>query len=102
MTNAAKLISVPRLEIANVGCLLFADDLVQLSLTESSLQRALNSFADARDTAGMKISPAKTEVLYLPRNPEQYVLHVNGATPKQVEKFKYFGIALTRNGRKVD
>ena len=46
-------------------CLLFADDLVQLSSTESALQRALNSFADASDIAGMKTSSAKTEVLHL-------------------------------------
>ena len=42
---------------------LFADDLVLLSSTESGLQRALNSFADACNTAGMKISTAKTGVL---------------------------------------
>ena len=44
-----------------ISRLLFADDLVLLSSTESGLQRALNSFADACDTAGMKISTAKTE-----------------------------------------
>ena len=41
---------------------LFANDLVLLSSTESGLQRALNSFADACDTAETKISTAKTEV----------------------------------------
>ena len=51
-----------------ISRLLFADDLVLLSSTESGLQRALNSFADACDTAGMKISSAKTEVLHLSRN----------------------------------
>ena len=44
---------------------LFADDLVLLSSTESGLQRALNSFADACNTAGMKIRKAKTAVLHL-------------------------------------
>ena len=48
--------------------LLFADDLVLLSLTKSGLQRALNSFADTCNTAGMKISTAKTEVLHLSRS----------------------------------
>ena len=56
---------------------LFADDLVLLS-TESGLQRALNSFADVCNTAGIKISTAKTEVLHLSRNPDQCVLR-NGA-----------------------
>ena len=48
-----------------ISRLLFADDLVLLSSTESGLQRALNRFADACDTAGMKTSTAKTEVLHL-------------------------------------
>ena len=82
-----------------ISRLLFADDLVLLSSTESGLQRALNSFADACNTAGMKISTAKTEVLHLSRNPDQCVLQANGATLKQVEKFKYLGVAFTSDGR---
>ena len=91
--------SVPQLEHCKISCLLFADDLVLLSSTESGLQRALNSFADACNTAGMRISMAKTEVLYLLRNPDQCVLQVNEATLKQVEKFKYLGVAFTSDGR---
>ena len=79
------------IENCKISRLLFADDLVLLSSTESGLQRALNSFADACNTAGMKISTAKTEVLHLSRNPDQCVLQVNGATLKQVEKFRYLG-----------
>ena len=47
----------------------------------------------------MKISTAKTEVLHLSRDPDQCVLQVNGATLKQVEKFKYLGFAFTSGGR---
>ena len=47
----------------------------------------------------MKISTAKTEVLHLSRNPDQCVLQVNGATLKQVEKFKCLGVAFTSDGR---
>ena len=85
-----------------ISRLLFADDLVLLSSSESDHQRALNSFANACNTAGMKISTAKTEVLHLSRNPDQCVLQVNGATLKQVEKFKkfkYLGVAFTSDGR---
>ena len=87
--------------IANckISRLLFADDLVLLSSTEFGLQCALNSFADACNTAGMKISMAKTEVVHLLRNPDQCVLQVNGATRKQVEKFKYLVVAFTSDGR---
>ena len=47
----------------------------------------------------MKISTAKTEVLHLSRNPDHCVLQVNRATLKQVEKFKYLGVAFTSDGR---
>ena len=60
-----------------ISRLLFADDLVLLSSTESGFQRALNSFADACNTAGVKISTAKTAVLHLSRNPDQCVLQVS-------------------------
>ena len=82
-----------------ISRVLFADDLVLLSSTESGLQHTLNSFADACNTAGMKISTTKTEVFHLSRNPDQCVLQVNGATLKQVEKFKYLGVAFTSDGR---
>ena len=38
-------------------------------------------------------------VLHLSRNPDQCVLQVNRATLKQVEKFKYLGVAFTSDGR---
>ena len=85
-----------------ISCQLFADDLVLFSFGESGLQRALNSFADACNTAGMKLSTAKTEILHLSRNPDQCVLQVNGATLKQVEKFKYLGVAFTSAVRQDD
>ena len=91
-------------ECASIGnCkispLLLADDLVLLSSAESGLQRVLNSFADARNTAGMKISTAKIEVLHLSRNSDQCVLQVNGAILKQEEKFKYLGVTFMSDGR---
>ena len=43
-----------------ISRLLFADNLVLLSIRKSGLKRASNSFADACDTAGMKISTAKS------------------------------------------
>ena len=51
---------------------------------------------------GIKISTTKTEVLHLSRNPDQCVLQVNGATLKQIEKFKYLGVAFTNDGRQSE
>ena len=83
-----------------ISHLLFANDLVLvLSSTESGLQRSLNNFTVVCNTAVMKRSTTKTEVLHLSRNPDQCVLLVNGARLKQVEKFKYLGIAFTSDGR---
>ena len=47
----------------------------------------------------MKISTAKTKVLYLSRNPYQYALLVNGATLRQVVKLKYLGVTFTSDGK---
>ena len=97
MTNAAKRATT---ENCKINRLLFADDLVLLSSTESGLQRALNGFADVRDnTAGMKIRTTKTEVLHLIRSPDQCMLQENGATLKQIKKFKYLEATFTRDGR---
>ena len=86
--------SLPQLEIAkSVVCYLLMIWLL-LSSTESGRKRALNSFADACNTAGIEISTANTEVLHLSRNLDQCVLQVNEATEKQVKKFKYLGIAF--------
>ena len=79
-----------------ISRLLFAGDLVQLSSSESGLQRALHSFSDACNTAGIKISTAKTEIFHLSRNPDHSSLQL---TLKQVEKFKYLGVAFTSDGR---
>ena len=43
----------------------------------------------------MKISTAMTEVLHLSIKPVQCSLQVGGAKLKQVEKFKYLGVAFT-------
>ena len=83
-----------------INHLLIGDDLFLLSSLESGIQCALNSSSDACNTAGTKISStAKTEVLHLSRNPDQCLIQVNGATLKQVEKFKYLGVAFTSDRR---
>ena len=81
-----------------ISRLLFADNLVLLADSESGIQRALGGFAAAGDYAGMKISTAKTEVLHLSRKPVLCSLQVGGMKLKQVEKFKYLGIAFISSG----
>ena len=59
--------------------------------TESGLQCTLYRFAAAYDTAGIKISTVKTDVLHVSRNTNQCLLQLNEATQKQVYKSKYLG-----------
>ena len=81
-----------------INRLLFADDLVLLADSKVGLQHALDGFAAACDNAGMKISTAKTEILHHSRKPVQCFLQVGGVKLKQVEKFKYLGVAFTSDG----
>ena len=52
-------------------------------------------FAAAFDITEMKISHSKTEILHLSKNFVQFSLQVSGVSLKQVEKFKYAGVAFT-------
>ena len=63
--------------------------------TFAGFLRALNGFTAACDIAGMKISSFKTEVLHLSSNPVQCSPQVGDVLLKQVEKFKYLGVAFT-------
>ena len=88
----------------NFSWLLFADALVLLASSESGLQYALNGFAVTVtlrhfDIAGMKISTSKIEVQYFSKNSVQCFLQVDGVLLKQEEKFKYRGVAFTRDGK---
>ena len=80
-----------------INQLLFADDLVLLASSESGLQRALDDFAAVCNIAEMKTSTSKTKVglLHFSRNRVQCFLQVGGLSFKQMEKFKYFGVAFT-------
>ena len=90
------------IERCKTSLLLFANDLVLLTSSESDLQHALIDFAAACDIAGMKIGNTKTEVLRLSRNRVHCSLQVGCVSLKQVAKFKYLGIAFTNDGRQEE
>ena len=87
------------IERCKISQLLFANDLVLPASSESGLQHTLNGFAAACDIAGMKISTSEIEILHLLRNPVQCSLQVGDVSLKQMEKFKYLGVAFTSDGR---
>ena len=83
----------------NVQRLLFADDLAMLSSDKSNLQYALDRFSCAFLDTGMKIITAKTDIMCLSRHPVQCSFQANGVTLQQTEKFKYFGVTFSSDGR---
>jgi len=82
-----------------VNRVLFADDLVLVSFTESDLQRASNDFAAARDNAVMKISTSKTKVLPSFEKPWSVFIVSEWSITETVEKFKYLGVVFTSDRR---
>ena len=66
---------------------------------ESGFQCSLHRFAAAHDTVGIKISTVKTDMPHVSRNTNHRWLQLNGATQKQVYKFKYLRVAFTTDGR---
>jgi len=82
-----------------INRLLIAEDLVLLAFSDQGLQHALGRFTAACGQTGMKISTKKTEVLCFSRRPSQCTLQVSGNTLQKVEKFKYFGVVFTSDGR---
>jgi len=57
--------------------------------TDKPIQPAFDRISAACDRARMKTSSENTEVLCLPTNPRQCVLHVSDNTLQQLEKFTY-------------
>ena len=68
-----------------------------MASSESGLQHAINSFAAAHDIAGMKTSTFKTGILQILSIVLCKSANINEA--KQVEKFKYLGVASMSDGR---
>ena len=79
LSQTDECVTIGRCKISQ---LVFADDVVLLASLESGLQHALSGFAAACNIALMKISMSKTKVLF------------GSASLKQVEKFKYLGVAF--------
>ena len=68
---------------------------------QAGFQHAFNGFAAENDIAGMKISSSKTEILHLSKNLAQCSLQIGGVLLKQVEKFKYLGVAFRSDKTKT-
>ena len=85
-----------------IRCLLYADDLVLMSHTESGLQRQLDALQHFCSLHGLHVSIDKTKHMIfhndragvMTKRPLQY----GGEVIKQVDSFKYLGITVDRRG----
>ena len=68
------------------------------SIFSTGLQHSLDLFSAACDQAGIKIAQ-KSRGIMSRQKPKQCMLQVSGNTLQQIEKFKYFGMVFTRDGR---
>ena len=80
--------------------LIFADDIALVAETEEELQAKVLEWQESLKRGGLKMNPDKSEVLVTERdgNQELRILDTSGHTLKQVDRFKYLGTEITREG----
>jgi len=91
----------PTLGSKQVGCLLYADDVVLLSKTQKGLQASLNELNRYCTRWGLQINTNKTKVIVFKcRKPKllQEHFHLGNHTIDCVNEYKYLGILFNSNG----
>ena len=92
----------PMLGDKYIHCLMYADDLVLLSLSADGLQRKLNNLHTYCEEWALTINTKKTQVMCLTNNPIQSIERVIyiGEVPLQwVSSYKYLGIEIHADGK---
>ncbi|XP_063538680.1 uncharacterized protein LOC134747932 [Cydia strobilella] len=84
--------------------LLYADDVALIAETETDLERDLNSWIEALEGHGLKISRKKTEHMSFlfdetANNPENFKFYIGNDCLPTVTKFKYLGSVLSNDGK---
>lgn len=88
----------PCLGSREVKCLLYADDLVLLSLSKVGLQRAFDALATFCEVWGLKVNTKKTNILTFSKGKlRERGWYYKGEKVKEVDKFRYLGVILQRN-----
>ena len=83
--------------------LLFADDLVIATETEEELQRNWLVWQEGMAKHGLKVNTSKTEVMAsCQKTVELEITDLCGTKLKQVDKFKYLGITMSKKGGSED
>ena len=94
--NIARLKAKTKIRKVLVRELLFADDAALVSHTESGLQSLVNSFADACNDFGLKISLTKTEIMSQ-GDMQDPLISIGEHRLETVTSFTYLGRTVTNN-----
>uniref|UniRef100_A0A8D8ZXX3 Reverse transcriptase domain-containing protein n=1 Tax=Cacopsylla melanoneura TaxID=428564 RepID=A0A8D8ZXX3_9HEMI len=83
--------------LMGVNCLAFADDLAILSKGIETAKEQINILKTTAEKTGLLISFEKTEYMTNIKDAPHY-LHTNHGEIKKVDKFKYLGEIIQKNG----
>ena len=91
----------PKLQDLYVHCLMYADDLVLMSLSEVGLQNKLNKLDEYCRKWGLEVNTKKTKVMTMSHSIEDVpssIMRIGDATLEWVQSYKYLGILINANG----
>ena len=90
----------PSLIEQNVGCLLYADDLVIMSTSAEGLQNSINNLAKYCTKWKLEINMSKTKTICFKKSnkKENVNFQCNGCNIENVDSYSYLGIEISSNG----
>ena len=94
--------SSPILYDLRVSHLLYADDLVLLSLTEERLQRNINKVKDVFNKWGLVINTDKSKIMTFSKTgrlaKNKFKFNIDNDELEYVKQYKYLGLIFSSNG----
>ena len=91
----------PKLKDSSVHCLMYADDLVLMSLSEVGLQYKLDKLYEYCKKWGLEVNTKKTQVMAMSNSSEgvpNSIMRIGDAALEWVNSYKYLGILINANG----
>ena len=85
----------------NITSIRYADDTALIADSEDKLQLLIERLVGASEQKGLKLNASKTKVMVISKRNEiaRVNIRINGERLEQVERFKYLGSSITRDGR---
>ena len=90
----------PELDKTSVNCLMYADDLLLMSETETGLQRIFDRLEEYCDKWGMEVNTDKTKIMKFSGNGHRCktVVRYKSYSAENVFKYKYLGTEFSSSG----